>query len=299
MLPPAQRRSWLELAVVPAIVVLLTARWIWIAGGGDFGWTYEPAMRIFSGEKPYRDFLTTLPPLSFYTLAGLISFWSPSLWAFNVHLYANWILSLLAGVCVMRKLTQQRQLRIASALLATVLSLPAVNLNHAYNYQSTFFAGLIILFLLRWSEHGKAHDLLAAGLAAGLAWYAKQNVGGVMTLAGVLTVSVVCHSRGVLSLRVLSVQVAVFLAGWAIAFLLPFAWFAAAAGWKEVAEQFLVAPGEAKGGTQRILREIIPRIVLQPGTPLKTPTMFGLTALVAAFFVLLYTRGMDKLCRRN
>jgi len=133
------------LLVLILIVVILSARWIWIAGIGDYGWTYELGMRTLLGEIPYRDYICTLPPLTSYTIVPFIVLLKGNLWSFSLHLYLWWFAALFVGLLVARALGLRPVAQAAAVLLAACLSLPSTHLGHAYSYAGTFFFGLTLL----------------------------------------------------------------------------------------------------------------------------------------------------------
>ena len=144
---PAPDRRPLKLLL--AIVGILTARWIWIAGLGDYAWTYELGMRVSQGEVPFRDFICTLPQLTSYTIVPFVVLLKGNLWAFSLHLYAWWFATLLVGLQVARALGLRPAAQIAAMFFAACVSLPATHLGHAYSYAGTFFFGLTLLQLKR------------------------------------------------------------------------------------------------------------------------------------------------------
>ena len=244
---------------------IFTARWIWVAGIGDFGWTYEAAWRIAHGEIQYRDFISSLPPLANYTLAALLALFGDSLWLFQIHLYLWWYLSLEVGFLIGCRLIENRALLCAAMVFTVVFSNPANSLGHAYNYAATFFGGVQILALLSLLRRECARNWFVLGLIGGIGMFAKQNVG----LAVVAAVGVVILLHMFLPARNRPVLWGLLLwpAGLAAGFLPLAAWFSWKAGWNEFALQFFKDAADGKGGIYTILGRALPRIILHPDTP--------------------------------
>ncbi len=244
--------------VLLLIFGLLTARWIWIAGITDYAWIYELGMRIRQGEVPYRDFISTLPQLTSYTLVPFLVLLKGNLWGFALHLYLWWLASLWIGLLVARKLGLSVRQQSAAVFLAACISFPPVGLGHPYSYAGTFFFGLAMLCLLRHRALPKALNLLLAGASTGLALLAKQNIGLVALVFGIVTVGQIAGSSE--KKRSLVADVFVFVAGVLIVFLPGFGYFAVHAGADEVWTQMFVDAGAGKGGLDRLLANMLPLI---------------------------------------
>jgi hypothetical protein len=244
--------------VLLLIFGLLTARWIWIAGITDYAWIYELGMRIRQGEVPYRDFISTLPQLTSYTLVPFLVLLKGNLWGFALHLYLWWLASLWAGLLVARKLGLSARQQSAAIFLAACISFPPVGLGHPYSYAGTFFSGLVMLCLLRHRALPKALNLLLAGASTGLALLAKQNIGLVALVFGIVTVGQIAGSSE--KKRSLVGDVFVFVVGVLIVFLPGFGYFAVQAGADEVWAQMFVDAGAGKGGLDRMLANMLPLI---------------------------------------
>jgi hypothetical protein len=266
-------------------VLLYTARWIWIGGRGDYGWTYEAGWRIAHGESQYADFVTLLPPLTNYTLAGLLWMAGDSLWIFAIHLYLWWIAALWVGLRLLRRLSNDTLLQSAAILVALVLSYPASTLGHAYNYAATFFVGLEILFVLDAFEGQNPRAALWAGIAGAMGLWAKQNVGLAVSFiagAGLLAEALFAARESSRWRSVVRFSIG-FLLGVA-----PFvAFFIAKAGVHEFWTQFLGDGSRAKGGLVRLILNMVPAVTLPPQTPhwrglelVSTASVAGLSAWI-------------------
>lgn len=247
-------------------VALLSARWIWIAGLGDYGWTYELGARILRGEVPYRDFISTLPQLTSYTITPFLAALKGNLWAFSLHLYAWWLAALLVGLRVATVFGLPPATRAAGLLFAACLSLPATHLGHAYSYAGTVCFGLTLLRLEQHRRQPSRRALLLAGAFAGLGLFAKQNI-GIMALAlGLvgLTLGQFASNRPRLPWQRFS-----FIFGAAAVFLPIFAVFAHFAGAGEVFRQMFSDASEGKGGLFSMIFHALPLYFFQPQTPLR------------------------------
>src|SRR5690349_7178219 len=207
----------------------LAARWVWVAGIGDYGWTYELGMRTLLGEIPYRDYICALPPLTSYTIVPFIVILKGNLWSFSLHLYVWWFAALWVGLLVARALGLRPAAQAAATLLAACLSLPATHLGHAYSYAGTCFFGLTLLELLKARKQiAVSRHLLLAGAFAGLGIFAKQNIGLVAGLRGLSVIVYDClmHNRP----RSLFPKLFLFGAGVVATFAPIFLFFASQAG---------------------------------------------------------------------
>ncbi|MCX8090762.1 MAG: glycosyltransferase family 39 protein [Verrucomicrobiae bacterium] len=244
---------------------LITARWVWVAGIGDYGWTYEVARRIVLGEVQHRDFICCLPVLTHYTLAALLGVLGDSLWCWAIHLYCWWLAALLVGWQLLRRLTVDTNLRQAGVILMAIFSNPAGTLGHAHNYASTTFAGLGALFILRALADGRDREWFLSGLSIGLATLAKQNVGCMAAVAACGVVLWQGFQEG--NTKKSLGRLGRLTLGIATAFVPAATFFGAHAGYSEFLRQYFLDAGTAKGGIALVLGRALPRIILMPETP--------------------------------
>jgi len=252
----------------PAVLLFVlwivhSIRWVWIAGFGDYGWTYEAAARIANHQVQYRDFISTLPPLTSYAMAPLVLVLHGSLWSWHLQLYLWWGFALFVGLAVAKELGMSRANQMVMAVLTTCLSYPAATLGHSYNYAATAFAGLSLMLLLRWNRAGSAKNLFLAGGSAGLCFLARQNVGFICILTAFVTVFLLrpFYRRRIAiwkSFCLLGLGVLTSLAP-------PVLYFIVHAGPTEFLLQFLVDAGKGKGGILKLLGRPTPRIILAGG----------------------------------
>ena len=246
---------------------ILAARWIWIAGLGDYGWTYELGTRVMLGEVPFCDYISTLPQLTSYTIIPFLWVLKGNLWAFSLHLYGWWLATLLVGLHVARTLGLRSAAQAAAMLLAACLSLPATHLGHAYSYAGTFFFGLTLLQLLRHQKKAKAKHGLLAGVFAGLALFAKQNIGAMAVLLGL---GAITYGRVPSPQKhPLPGSLFLFTFGAAATFLPIFGYFAGEAGAREVFQQMFSDASAGKGGLSGMIFHVLPLFFFTPNTPLR------------------------------
>lgn len=286
-------KSSRPLFVLLLIAGVLTARWIWFAGIGDFGWTYEFGQRVLQGEVPYRDYISTLPQLTSYTIIPFIVLLKGNLWAFTIHLYLWWLASLLVGLQVARTLQLRPAAQASAMFFAACLSLPALHLGHAYSYAATFFFGLTLMTLLKYRNNQHARHLVSAGIWAGLSLLAKQNIGAVTLLLGGGLITYDCWMRR--EFRAFLLRGLLFSAGAALIFFPAFGYFASQAGATEVFRQMFSDAGAGKGGLSRMLFNLIPIWFFTPGTPHRLLLVFGISGTVTLTFLLLLGRKMYRL----
>lgn len=273
-----------------AIAGILTARWIWIAGLGDYAWTYEFGMRVLFGEVPYRDFISTLPQLTSYSIVPFLFVLKGNLWAFSLHLYLWWLAALLVGLQVARVLGVRPAAQAAAMFLAACVSLPAMHLGHAYSYAGTVFFGLTFLQLLQHRQNQSARHLLLAGTCAGLAVFAKQNIGVISVILGL---SVIAWD-GLANQRCGGMfrNGLLFAIGVLVAALPIFAYFASQAGAGEVLQQMFLDAGAGKGGLPGMIFHVLPLFFFTPETPLQKLWTLAFSGSLTLCFLWLVGRRM-------
>jgi len=253
--------------VLLLVFVAFSARWIWIVGGrGDNGWTYEPAWRILHGQIPYRDFVMIPGPLAPYILAGLMRVFGESVWLFQVNLYLSWFGALAVGIAILGALEASREIKVLSVVVSAALSAPFMTGGHAHSYQAPLFAGLVIYFLLKYRRNPRGWYIFWAGIFAAVSILAKQNIGGAIGAAAVLTLllpkplGLGGEGRGLPNLFR-------FVAGGALGLLPVLGYFVVKADPQEVIREFFFDAGAGKGGIFTFLLRGVPRFTLSPLIP--------------------------------
>jgi hypothetical protein len=266
--------------------LILSLRWIWVAGFSDYGWTYEPAFRILHGEVQFRDFILTHPPFVNYTLAGFFYVFGESLFIYTVHLYLWWLFSLIVGLLILKQLGADRFLSIAVVILATSFSFLSTQLAHAHNFAPTAIGGLCVLFILRYQQQDKTLQAGIAGFFAGICMLAKQNVGATIAVASVLALFYlyVVSKNNKKHLQVLWA----FIAGWLLGFLPGIFYFILRAGAAETFLQMFSDPSAGKGGLLQIASKGFPRIILTDVTPYRRLLELIISLILMLFFVIFF-----------
>lgn len=274
------------------IFSIFTLRWIWIAGLGDYGLSYEGGMRILAGEIPYRDTITTLPQLTSYSIIPFLIAFKGNLFSFAFHLYAWWLFALIAGLQVAKELGCDRTLRTAALFLGACISFPALSHANAYNYASTAFAGFAMCFNLRALASGKLRDAFISGVFIGLTIFAKQNVGAAaFAVGGAVFAYEALVKRSFIPTLKLGLVYSVGCLG---AFLPVFFYFAAHAGLHETFLQMFSDASAAKGGMKGMLQKGLPIIFFQPGTPHRHFWDLAVSGFVFAFWLALISLRLRR-----
>lgn len=258
-------------AILPVIVlvgfvvwsVILTWRFVTIAGLGEFGATYEPAFRILNGEWQYRDFIYTHPPLSHFSLAGLFAVFGPNVWVYSLHLYLAWIVTTLAGGYLARELQLAPRASLTAICAGAIVSFPAGLNGHAYSHLGIATITMVAILLLRASRDASFGLLkfAGAGIVCGLAVFVKQNNGIVMAPFALLAILVSGYFlKGCWKTRFLSGLA--FCLGWLVGFSILFSLFCTVASPSEVYLQLITDGAQAKAARFGLLVRMIPRVEL-------------------------------------
>ena len=165
----------------------LWAQGRWLNPTSDPGAWWTLLVRVGSGERVYRDVYVQYGPLGPYLFAALLKPFGYSAVSF---LLLNAVLAVAAGVLLLRAaqpyLTLFERLALAVALLGVGILAPGrARLLLSYSPAAVLAVGLGIgtVLLLRREPVGRA-TAAAAGILAGLAFTAKQEV-GVAALAAI------------------------------------------------------------------------------------------------------------------
>jgi hypothetical protein len=267
-------------AVAFGIVIVLAGRWIWVAGLGDYGWSYEIAARIAQGEIFYRDFPSLYGPLSHYTLAGLMLLFGKHLIVYHVHLWLSYVLSLFAGLLIVSELGAAGPAQIAGVSLAAVIACPIFTFGHAFNYQAPFLAGIAVFSVLR-AERSHPHLWAGmAGLASALCVYCKQNVGAVILI--------------LIPFFLLRAGRTIYMAAAGCTALGIFAYFSAHAGAGEVFRELFTDGASAKGGLLTAVLRAVPRLMVDPQLRARRLWEAGITAAIYAGMLPAARRMLDR-----
>jgi 4-amino-4-deoxy-L-arabinose transferase-like glycosyltransferase len=143
----------------------------------DEAWFLQVVRRVASGEVLYRDVFFGVPPLSVYLLAPLAWAWRPEVWLVRAALVACVAATALLCSLIARRLGSDREF---SSLLGAALLLLAFPVPMApYAPLATLFLLAALAAVVRWEEAvGRSRRaLVLAGVACGMAFASKQNIG--------------------------------------------------------------------------------------------------------------------------
>lgn len=145
------------------------------------GYSVAPAERVMQGEVPYRDFLFNYTPGILWVNAALMKAFGATLMTTRLGLFVFKMLTLLMLFHVARKLTSAW-----AALLPVALALAWVGYQQIFNVYPDQYLMLFALgglsCMLSYNETGRTRWLLFCGLAVGVVFIFKYNV-GVLLLA--------------------------------------------------------------------------------------------------------------------
>jgi hypothetical protein len=165
---------------------------MWWSCYGDYGWGYEAASRLATGEHFGTDFVIGVAPLAFALQSLFIRALGNHLIVNNLFLYVCWLLSLAAGGRLAWSLNRSAPVVASGVVVAAALSNPAYSLGHSYGYLSTATAGLTIILLLRAIRQATVLAFASVGVGLGLTLLSKQNIGIFLlpvTLAAIVVIS--------------------------------------------------------------------------------------------------------------
>jgi 4-amino-4-deoxy-L-arabinose transferase-like glycosyltransferase len=150
----------------------------------DEGTVVATADALAGGEALYRDRFAVVGPLAYGLLAAAFTAFGATLATARAFQAAVFALTVLLVLGVLRRVASERW-AVAGALALLALKPLAFPGWTIANYSSVALAALLLALwaLLRWLERRRARDLVWVGLGGGLAFLAKQNLGGVGALA--------------------------------------------------------------------------------------------------------------------
>lgn len=243
--------------------LIWVVRWLPIVRvNGDFGISFEASARVAHGEVWGRDFFVTVPPLSYYPQAAIYLLTHHSVWSENIHLFGTWLITLMLGIWIGKRLKVPTGILLAGGILAMTLSTPAFNCGLAYSYIATAWVEVTLLLLLVDPTSGPSFfRTFVMGVCMGLCFMTKHNVGLFMTAFFGTTLI----GLGVFSWRSKWGELVKMLTGYCAGFWLTFgALFAIFASYSSAANvwKILFQDGPSgRGGLALIITRTIPRPV--------------------------------------
>lgn len=152
----------------------------------DEAWFLQVLRRLYEGETLYRDVFFGVPPLSVYASLPLVWLLGPEILVVKLVLAFSYALWLLLGFWGLALLGVPPSLRLIYVALSFVLAPPFPSSPY-HLLAMAFFMGTMVAFIAAFQGRqapGVSWDTVA-GSSAGLAFLAKQNVGGLALAAAV------------------------------------------------------------------------------------------------------------------
>jgi hypothetical protein len=187
--PVSKRR--LARAMLPWAALLLVVLALDVARGintWDEAWFLRVSQRVVSGEVLYRDVFFGATPLSVYLSSGLVA-------ALGTEVLVTKALQAAVAVglaAVLWRLAGRLGVgRSGRAILAVGVAILPLWMTSPYTPLAMLFLALTWLAMMRWIDdadraEGATLALVGAGVAAGLAFASKQNVGGYALVAALV-----------------------------------------------------------------------------------------------------------------
>ncbi|MEK6410230.1 MAG: glycosyltransferase family 39 protein [Acidobacteriota bacterium] len=178
------------------------------------GYSIAPAERVMLGEVPYRDFLFNYTPGILWLNALLMKAFGATLMATRIGLLAFKLITLMTLFYVARRLTSGWAALVPVALTLTWLGHQQIFSVYPDQYL-VLFALADLICMLNYDETGRLRWLLACGVAIGIVFVFKYNVGVLLLTTGALAIGL----RAALTTRRfagLANAIAVYLAGFAV-----------------------------------------------------------------------------------
>lgn len=151
------------------------------------GYSIAPAERVMQGEVPYHDFLFNYTPGILWVNALLMKAFGATLMAARIGLLAFKLVTLLTLFQVARRLTSRW-----AALVPVGLTLAWLGHQQVFNVYPDQYLVLFALAglscMLNYDETGRARWLLLCGLAVGVVFVFKYNVGVLLFGSGSLAI---------------------------------------------------------------------------------------------------------------
>ena len=151
------------------------------------GYSIAPAERVLRGEVPYRDFLFNYTPGILWVNALLMKAFGATLMVTRIGLLAFKLITLIVLYQVARRFANRW-----AALVPVALTLAWLGHQQAFNVYPDQYLVLFALAglscMLNYNETGRARWLLLTGLAIGLVFVFKYNVGVLLFGSGLIAI---------------------------------------------------------------------------------------------------------------
>jgi len=176
------------ITIVAGIVCywLFWRRGVWLS---VIGYSIAPAERVLNGEAPYRDFLYNYTPGILWLNALLMKSFGIELKTIAAGLFVFKIATLVVLLSLARRVISGW-----AALIPVALTLAWIGYKYVFGVfptqYSLVFALLAMICMLRYNETGKLMWLLFCGLATGVVFLFKYNVGILLVGSGTAAIAI-------------------------------------------------------------------------------------------------------------
>lgn len=183
---PSRRRC--RAAATAAVALLALAVQLPLLSRGvsllDEGSVVAIADALARGEVLYRDRIAVVGPLTYEALAAAFAVFGTEIAVARAFQAAVFLVCVMLVLAVLRRVTSEA-FALAGALSLLALKPLGFQLWTLANYSQVAMAALLLTLwaLLRWLARPRGTDLALAGLAGGLVFLSKQNLGAVAALA--------------------------------------------------------------------------------------------------------------------
>ena len=152
------------------------------------GYNISPAERVMNGEMPYRDFIYNYTPGVLWLNALLMRAFGSSVAVINLGLFVFKLSTLVVLFWASRMLSSARAALIPVALVLGWVGYKVVFRAFPTQY-SMLFVLLGLILMLRYDRSGRVRWLLLCGVAAGIVFLFKQNVGVLVLVSATFAIS--------------------------------------------------------------------------------------------------------------
>lgn len=154
---------------------------------GVIGYSIAPAERVLQGEVPYRDFLFNYTPGILWVNAGLMKTFGVTLVATRIGLLVFKLITLIALFLVARRITNRWAGLVPVGLTLGWLGHQQIFTVYPDQYLVLFSLGGLSC-MIAYDKTGRTRWLLLCGLAIGVVFVFKYNVGVLLLGSGALAI---------------------------------------------------------------------------------------------------------------
>src|SRR4030042_6725275 len=145
----------------------------------DYTYQIEGAYRVFLGQVPYRDFIASMAPGTWYISALLMKIFGPHHMVLVYYSMMVSAVTVFLTYVILKRITKNINLNIFLVLLLTVTGHAIIPFSN-YDINATLFMLLSIYLLIKIiQEDKKGIYLFILGILLTLPSFLKQNIGSV------------------------------------------------------------------------------------------------------------------------